>query len=114
MKTMKNRPGSTAAGGVVLLGLIFSLCVFSAGAQARVREGDPLPHFTGVDLEGQPFDTKQVNGKLLMLDFWSISCIACIEEMPHLVNLIQELLSRGVAFRSLCDGAIDTTSASGG
>jgi DNA invertase Pin-like site-specific DNA recombinase len=33
--------------------------------------------------------------------------------MPHLVTLIQELLSKGVAFRSLCDGAIDTTSASG-
>ncbi len=33
--------------------------------------------------------------------------------MPHLVTLIQELLSRGIAFRSLCDGAIDTTSASG-
>jgi DNA invertase Pin-like site-specific DNA recombinase len=33
--------------------------------------------------------------------------------MPHLVALIQELLSKGVAFRSLCDGAIDTTSASG-
>jgi len=33
--------------------------------------------------------------------------------MPHLVNLIQELLAKGIAFRSLCDGAIDTTSASG-
>jgi hypothetical protein len=33
--------------------------------------------------------------------------------MPHLVTLIQELLQNGVAFRSLCDGAIDTTSASG-
>ena len=33
--------------------------------------------------------------------------------MPHLVTLIQELLAKGVAFRSLCDGAIDTTSASG-
>ncbi|MCU0834694.1 MAG: recombinase family protein [Burkholderiales bacterium] len=33
--------------------------------------------------------------------------------MPHLVTLIQELLEKGVAFRSLRDGAIDTTSASG-
>jgi DNA invertase Pin-like site-specific DNA recombinase len=33
--------------------------------------------------------------------------------MPHLVTLIQELLAKGIAFRSLCDGAIDTTSASG-
>jgi DNA invertase Pin-like site-specific DNA recombinase len=33
--------------------------------------------------------------------------------MPHLVTLIQDLLSKGIAFRSLRDGAIDTTSASG-
>ena len=33
--------------------------------------------------------------------------------MPHLVTLIQELLEKGIAFRSLRDGAIDTTSASG-
>ncbi len=33
--------------------------------------------------------------------------------MPHLVTLIQELLEKGIAFRSPRDGAIDTTSASG-
>ena len=33
--------------------------------------------------------------------------------MPHLVELIKELRERGVGFKSLCDGAIDTTTASG-
>jgi len=33
--------------------------------------------------------------------------------MPHLVNLVEELRERGVGFRSICDGAIDTTTASG-
>ena len=33
--------------------------------------------------------------------------------MPHLVMLIEELLSKRIGFRSLCDGAIDTTTASG-
>jgi len=33
--------------------------------------------------------------------------------MPHLVQLIEELRERGVGFRSICDGAIDTTTASG-
>jgi DNA invertase Pin-like site-specific DNA recombinase len=33
--------------------------------------------------------------------------------MPHLVTLIATLRERGVGFRSLCDGAIDTTTASG-
>ncbi len=33
--------------------------------------------------------------------------------MPHLVHLVEELRERGIGFRSLCDGAIDTTTASG-
>ena len=33
--------------------------------------------------------------------------------MPHLVSLIEELRKRGVGFRSICDGVIDTTTASG-
>ena len=33
--------------------------------------------------------------------------------MQHLVSLVTDLKSRGIGFRSLRDGAIDTTSASG-
>ena len=33
--------------------------------------------------------------------------------MTHLVTLIDELLQRQIRFRSLCDGALDTTTASG-
>jgi len=33
--------------------------------------------------------------------------------MPHLVSLIETLKEKSVGFRSLCDGAIDTTTASG-
>lgn len=33
--------------------------------------------------------------------------------MPHLVSLIDELFKKGIGFKSLCDGIIDTTSASG-
>ena len=33
--------------------------------------------------------------------------------MPHLVGLVEELLGKRIGFRSLQDGAIDTTTASG-
>lgn len=33
--------------------------------------------------------------------------------MPHLVGLVEQLQQRGVGFKSICDGAIDTTTASG-
>jgi len=33
--------------------------------------------------------------------------------MRHLVTLIEELRDQGIGFKSICDGAIDTTTASG-
>lgn len=33
--------------------------------------------------------------------------------MSHLINIVETLNQRGVGFKSLCDGAIDTTTASG-
>jgi DNA invertase Pin-like site-specific DNA recombinase len=33
--------------------------------------------------------------------------------MKHLVQLIEELRQKGIGFKSICDGAIDTTTASG-
>lgn len=33
--------------------------------------------------------------------------------MSHLVSLVEELYAKGIGFRSICDGAIDTTTASG-
>jgi len=33
--------------------------------------------------------------------------------MPHLVSLVEDLKNKGIGFKSLCDGAIDTTTASG-
>ena len=32
--------------------------------------------------------------------------------MPHLVSLIEDLRVKGIGFKSICDGAIDTTTAS--
>lgn len=33
--------------------------------------------------------------------------------MPHLVSLIEDLRIKGIGFKSICDGSIDTTTASG-
>jgi DNA invertase Pin-like site-specific DNA recombinase len=33
--------------------------------------------------------------------------------MAHLVSLVEELRTKGIGFRSICDGVIDTTTASG-
>ena len=46
-----------------------------------------------------------------ILHVWRLDRLG--RSMPHLISLIEELKNRGVGFRSVCDGVIDTTTASG-
>ena len=48
-------------------------------------------------------------GDLLLV--WRLDRLG--RSMVHLVTLVEELQDRGIGFRSICDGAIDTTTASG-
>ena len=48
-------------------------------------------------------------GDLLLV--WRLDRLG--RSMPHLVRVIETLRERGVGFRSICDGMIDTTTASG-
>jgi DNA invertase Pin-like site-specific DNA recombinase len=54
---------------------------------------------------------------LAMLEFgdtllvWRLDRLG--RSMPHLVALIEDLRLKGIGFKSICDGAIDTTTASG-
>lgn len=49
------------------------------------------------------------NGDTLLV--WRLDRLG--RSMSHLVNLVQSLFERQIGFKSLCDGAIDTTTASG-
>ena len=48
-------------------------------------------------------------GDLLLV--WRLDRLG--RSMAHLVTLVEELREQGIGFRSICDGAIDTTTASG-
>jgi peroxiredoxin len=62
----------------------------------KLKAGDPLPQFSAADLEENVFDTKETAGKVLLLDFWSIGCSSCLEEMPHLVDLYNKYHEQGL------------------
>lgn len=90
--TMRSRRMLTAAAlGVLLLG---------GGVRpetaAAVKEGDAFVHFSGQDLDGVMVDTKAFAGKLLLIDFWSVYCSSCIQEMPHIVDLYEKYKDRGL------------------
>ena len=56
----------------------------------------------------QCLETLQAGDLLLV---WRLDRLG--RSMAHLVTLVEALQERGIGFRSVCDGAIDTTTASG-
>mgnify|MGYP003449643448 FL=1 len=51
--------------------------------------GDGLlaPDFTLTDQNGKPWRLRDQRGKVVVMNFWTITCQPCVEEMPSLVTL---------------------------
>jgi peroxiredoxin len=45
------------------------------------------PDFTVHDKDGRPWRLSDHRGKVVILNFWSITCRPCVEEMPTLIEL---------------------------
>jgi thiol-disulfide isomerase/thioredoxin len=56
------------------------------GAQSRPMK--PVPEMSWTDrLDGNVQKLKDLQGKVVILDFWATYCPPCIEEIPHLMEL---------------------------
>ena len=74
----------------------FALFGMFAGG-GGIKEGDPAPTFSGLTVDNQKIDFAQLKGKkVVLLDFWSIYCASCIEEMPRLVEINNEFSKKGL------------------
>ena len=52
-------------------------------------------------LEGQSFASKDLKGKVVVLNFWFVGCAPCIVEIPGLNRLVKELEGRDIVFLAL-------------
>jgi cytochrome c biogenesis protein CcdA/thiol-disulfide isomerase/thioredoxin len=59
---------------------------FQASAGGSLPDYGPAPPFTGISewLHTRPLTIRQLRGKVVLVDFWTYSCINCIRTLPHL------------------------------
>ena len=61
--------------------------VGSPGLAEEERLGDfgPAPEFDGIDLwlNSEPLRMDDLRGKVVLIDFWTYSCINCLRTLPH-------------------------------
>ncbi|MFQ5646718.1 MAG: TlpA disulfide reductase family protein [bacterium] len=63
---------------------------------ARLGDAPRVPQFRLNDLDGNPFDSDQLNGKVRVINFWATWCIYCKIEIPDLNRLYDRYNSQGL------------------
>src|SRR6185295_7104772 len=57
---------------------------------------EPPPSFSNLD--GGPTNLRDLEGRVVVLNFWATWCVPCLEEMPLLDRLHREYSAKGVTF----------------
>ena len=59
---------------------------FEASASGSLPDYGQAPEFTGISdwLHTRPLTLRRLRGKVVLVDFWTYSCINCIRTLPHL------------------------------
>jgi thiol-disulfide isomerase/thioredoxin len=52
------------------------------------KRDKPLPGFNYVDVDGKHYTPENTRGKYVVMKFWFIGCVPCVEEMPELNKIV--------------------------
>jgi peroxiredoxin len=70
-------------------------------AQQSLSPGQPAPDFSVSSLDGKPFTLSSLQGKVVVLTFWSTRCEICRSEIPKLNRLVEQYRGKDVVFLAL-------------
>ena len=63
--------------------------------------GELIKPFDYEDIDGNYLKSEQLEGKAIVLNFWSTSCGPCIKEMPFLNKLVDKMKDKNIVFIAL-------------
>lgn len=64
---------------------------FNLSGKPRLVKGVPAPNFTLPGLDGKMVSLDNYKGKVVLLNIWATWCPPCVDEMPSMEKLYQEL-----------------------
>jgi len=64
---------------------------FDLAGKQRFEKGAPAPNFTLPDLKGKMVSLADYKDQVVLLNIWATWCRPCVEEMPSMEKLHQEL-----------------------
>jgi peroxiredoxin len=84
---------------VILFGILILLQTkdspYNPSSGSQVTKDLPAPNFSLPGLDGQMVSLTDYKGKVVLLNIWATWCPPCVEEMPSMEKLYQELQGEG-------------------
>src|ERR1700680_4895070 len=73
----------------------------TGGQVAAVSDRHPAPDFIGIDgwLNSSPLTLAGLRGKVVLIDFWTFSCVNCVRTIPHL-QVLDSQMATWTAYRN--------------
>ena len=81
-----------------LLLCLVLLAASAAYSQQVLRPGQPAPTFSGQGLDGKMYDLDRLQGKVVVLTFWTTRCEICHSEIPNLNRVAERYRDKDVVF----------------
>jgi peroxiredoxin len=72
-----------------------AVAIAAGAAVAVLSRQAPAPEVRFITLSGQNLATADLRGKVVLVNFWATSCVACVEEMPQIVEAWKKFSPRG-------------------
>lgn len=91
---MKTKDIAIAGFAIALVGILAYVWFTPSGLKRA-------PELNITTLEGQPLSLKALRGRPVLVTFWATTCPGCVKEMPHLVELYNDLGPQGLELVAL-------------
>jgi thiol-disulfide isomerase/thioredoxin len=91
---------TVAASAAAIATLITSPAASAAASPAanQANKSTTAPEFAGIDkwLNSDPLTMQQLRGKVVLVDFWTYTCINCIHVLPYVKTWNQKYKDQGL------------------
>ena len=83
------------------LSVILTITALTAFSQQSLKPGTQAPDFNAEALDGKVYNLSQLQGKVVVLTFWSTKCAICHSELPKLNEVARRYKDKDVVFLAL-------------
>ena len=92
----------------VILSIILGLGILVTGCARSADLGKPAPNFQLPSLDGQSISLSNLQGKPVLINFWTTWCPSCRAEMPYLQQVYEEWSGQGLVLLAINIGEDST------